>query len=215
MTGKLQKETNQANLSSLFPRAHIESQENHSSCGHPRLRKVARPPSDRLNYTQKQRGAHTKRRNTPIPKREHDVQTVTKKSRKPDKPRKKRKEPSNYSLSDLLSNFQPVAHVPSSFISSQHIPLLQGHSPFMLRASCCDNSTRELLWHSEHSERGEPRDLGLTQHASLISWQRRSIAVWQLNATRPSSQSSKERETTSPDQFCPTTSRARLSTLRA
>ena len=35
MTGKLQKETNQAKLSSLFPHAHIESQENHpSDCGH-------------------------------------------------------------------------------------------------------------------------------------------------------------------------------------
>ena len=32
----------------------------------------------------------------------------------------------------------------------------------------------------------------------------------QLNATRPSSQSSKKRETTSPDQFCPTTSRASI-----
>ena len=48
---------------------------------------------------------------------------------------------------------------------------------------------------------------------SLISWQRRSIATWQLNATRPSSQSSRKRETTSPDQFCQMTSTTRLSTL--
>ena len=60
-----------------------------------------------------------------------------------------------------------------------------------------------------------PRDLGLTQHASLISWQRRSIAVWQLNATPSERPILEEKRDTSPDQFCPTTSRARLSKLRA
>ena len=49
-------------------------------------------------------------------------------------------------------------------------------------------------------ERGEPNYSDLTQHASLISWQRRSIAVWQLNATRPSSQPSRKSATTSLDQ---------------
>ena len=52
----------------------------------------------------------------------------------------------------------------------------------------------------------------LTQHA-LISWQRRSIAMWQLNATRPSSQSSRKSATTSLDQSCPMTSMARHSLL--
>ena len=64
--------------SSLFPRARIESQEKPSFRLWPsRFRKVARPPSDLL-VQKKQRGAHTKRRNTLIPKKAHDVQTVTK-----------------------------------------------------------------------------------------------------------------------------------------
>ena len=37
------------------------------------------------------------------------------------------------------------------------------------RLCCCDNSTRELLWHSEHKERGESRDSELPLHTSLIS----------------------------------------------
>ena len=67
--------------------------------------------------------------------------------------------------------------------------------------------------HSEHSERGEPRDFELAQHASLISWYKRSIAMWQLNATRPTSQSSRKTEITSLDQFCRTTSIARFPTM--
>ena len=39
---------------------------------------------------------------------------------------------------------------------------------------------------------GEPSDFELSQHASLISWQRKSIAMWQLKATRQSSQSSRK-----------------------
>ena len=70
------------------------------------------------------------------------------------------------------------------------------------RFLCCDNSrTRELLWFCENSERGEFCEFELTQHASLISWHKMSIAMWQLNDTRPSSQSSKKRDTTSLDQF--------------
>ena len=34
-----------------------------------------------------------------------------------------------------------------------------------------------LRWHHEHSEKGEPSDFELTQHASLISWQRRCTAM--------------------------------------
>ena len=33
----------------------------------------------------------------------------------------------------------------------------------------------ELLWHSEHKERGESRDSELPLHTSLISWHKRSI----------------------------------------
>ena len=48
-------------------------------------------------------------------------------------------------------------------------------------------------------------------HGSLLAFSSR--ATWQLNATCASSQSSRWRETISPDQFCPMTSGARLSTL--
>ena len=38
--------------------------------------------------------------------------------------KKKRKEPSNDSLSDLLSKLQPVAHVPLTLQLSHHVPRL-------------------------------------------------------------------------------------------
>ena len=59
------------------------------------------------------------------------------------------------------------------------------------------SSVRESSKHCEHGEHGEPTDSELSQHASLISWQSRSMAVWQLKATRPSSQSSRKSATTS------------------
>ena len=83
---------------------------------------------------------------------------------------------------------------------------LSHHIPF------CDNSTREHLWHPEHKERGENRDSELPLPAPLISWHKRSIHKRRLNATHPTSQSSKKREITSLDQFCPS-SMATLSTL--
>ena len=56
--------------------------------------------------------------------------------------KKKRKELSDNSLSDLLSKFQPVTHYPLLHFLSTH-PYLQSH-PSMLRERllCCDNSTR-------------------------------------------------------------------------
>ena len=98
---------------------------------------------------------------------------------------------------------------------SHHILLLCCHSPSTVRKRlcCCDSSTRELLWHSEHKERGESRDSALPLPTSLISWHERSIDKWQLDATRPSSQSSRKREITSLDLSCPMTSRAMFSTL--
>ena len=48
--------------------------------------------------------------------------------------------------------------------------------------------------HSEHSERGEPSDSELPLDASLISWHKMSLGKWQLNATLPTSQSSRKRE---------------------
>ena len=67
--------------------------------------------------------------------------------------------------------------------------------------------------HCEHSEQGEPSDSELSQHASLFSWQRRFLVMWQLKATLPSSQSSRKSATTSHDQSCPMTSMARHSLL--
>ena len=55
-------------------------------------------------------------------------------------------------------------------------------------------------------KRRRPKYSELAQHASLVSWQRRSIASWLLKATRPSSQSSRKSATTSLDQSCPMTS---------
>ena len=97
-----------------------------------------------------------------------------------------------------------------SFLFSQHIPLLPCHSPSTVRERLCycDGSTRELHWHTDQSENEGANDSELTQHASLISWQRRSIAIWQLNATRPSSKSSRKSGTTSLDQSCSMTSMA-------
>ena len=131
------------------------------------------------------------RRNTLILKKAQYVQTVTNVEgfRQANSNSKRNARSLNYSLSHHFS---------------QHIPLFKSHSPSMLRERflCCDNSrTRELLWHCKNSERGEFCEFELTQHASLISWHKMSIAMWQLNATRLSSQSSKKRDTTSLDQF--------------
>ena len=131
------------------------------------------------------------RRNTLILKKAQYVQTVTNVEgfRQANSNSKRNARSLNYSLSHHFS---------------QHIPLFKSHSPSMLRERflCCDNSrTRELLWHCENSERGEFCEFELTQHASVISWHKKAIAMWQLNATRPSSQSCKKRDTTSLDQF--------------
>ena len=101
---------NEAQLS-LFPRAHIESEEKPSFRLWPsRFRKVARPP----NYTHKQRDTRTKRRNTLIPKKAHDVQTVTKKSRKPDKLTQNQRETQGASrqltLRSSFKNSTPLFH---------------------------------------------------------------------------------------------------------
>ena len=79
------------------------------------------------------------------------------------------------------------------------------------RLCCCDGSARELHWHYDHSEREEPNDSELTQQASLISWQGRSIgsSMPQAGAPNPRGKSA----TTSLDQSCPMTSVARHSLL--
>ena len=87
-----------------------------------------------------------------------------------------------------LNSRGPAAQVPSPFVSlttslSSIVTAVHGERKAFC---CCDGSARELHWHCVRSERGGPSDPELTQHASLISWQRRSIALWQLNATRSS-----------------------------
>ena len=95
---------------------------------------------------------------------------------------------SSFFLYFLLPHPSPSCHGPSRQLTFQALQLF------------CE---RESSQHWEHSEQGEPSDSELSQHASLTSWQRRSMAMWQLNATRPSSQSSRKSATTSLDQSCP------------
>ena len=107
-----------------------------------------------------------------------------------------------------------AAHVPSpSSLSPKSFSCCRSRSTVRKRLCCCDNSTREHLWHSEHKERGESSDSEVPLHTSLVSWHKRSIDKRQLNATRRNSQSSRKREITALVQCCPTTSMARLSTL--
>ena len=99
-----------------------------------------------------------------------------------------------------------------SLFFSDQILLLNCHRSSTVRERLLFLSrlAREPFWHCDHSEQREPTDSELTQHASLISWQRRSIAIWQLKATRPSSQSSRMSATTSLDQSCPMTQHSLL-----
>ena len=63
-----------------------------------------------------------------------------------------------------------AAHVPSPSLLSPH-PSSCCHSPSKVRERhwCLDSSTRELLWHCEHSERGEPKESEPTQHAHFLA----------------------------------------------
>ena len=52
-----------------------------------------------------------------------------------------------------------AAYVPSpSYLSPNSFSCCHSPSTVRDRLCCCDSSTRELLWHSEHKERGESRD---------------------------------------------------------
>ena len=132
----------------------------------------------------------------------------------------------HHCLTDLLSILQPVAHTPSfsHFLSPHPSPFRHSSSTVRERLSLAVTvdipgsrpshfSARESSQHCEHSEHGEPSDSELSQHTSLISWHRRSMAMRQLKATRPSSQSSRKSATTSPDQSCPKISKAQHSLL--
>ena len=71
-----------------------------------------------------------------------------------------------------------------SLYFSHHIPLLNCHSPSTVKETlhCCDGSAREPLWHCDHSEQGEPSVSELSQHASLVSWQRRPMVMSQCHS---------------------------------
>ena len=99
------------------------------------------------------------------------------------------------------------------------------YEPSFITAACHFNFSHHiptpLLSRPVHGERkGFPCcDSGLfrqqqtSHHASCISWHNISRAMRQLKATDASSQSPRKRDIFSPDQFCPITFRARLSTL--
>ena len=118
------------------------------------FRKVVRPPFDILNYTQKQGGTHTNRRNTLTLKKAHHVQTVTK----------------------IEGSDRPThSHHSLSLHFSQHIPLLESHSPSMLRERlqergyrrCARNPQKKTCPHFLPSHRHRCSKLGfLGSHTS-------------------------------------------------
>ena len=159
-----------------------------------KLRKEVRVLLSTFSTYSHNKAAQKKGRDTLVPEAHH-VQTVSKFRRKLARPTplKRTRRSRSFSLHSSRHNIPLLCHSPSTVRE---------------RLCCCDGSATELLWRCELSEQGEPNDFELTQHAPLISWQRKSIATWQLNATRPSSQSSRKSATTSLDKSCPTTSMA-------
>ena len=173
------------------------------TCTH---RKSGKPPSDRghkaserwwgffstfLNNTQNKE-AHKWTEGTPSFWRRHTMFKLWQMSKDSDRPTQTERE----TQGALTTHSHTIAPNTSLFSKVTARPCWEK------RFLCYDNSrTRELLWHCENSERGEFCEFELTQHASVISWHKKAMAMWQLNATRPSSQSSKKRDTTSLDQF--------------
>ena len=94
----------------------------------------ARPPFDLLNYTQNTAVHKRKEGTSSFPR---SAQTVTKCegfTQANSSSKKKRKEPSKDSLSDLLSKISACrSHTFFFFIFSHHIPLLHCHSPSPVR----------------------------------------------------------------------------------
>ena len=67
-----------------------------------------------------------------------------------------------------------------SFVFSPRLsPLLLQpvHGERKEKPCCCDSFARAPPWKCDNNEGRELRDFELAQHASLISWQRRSIAM--------------------------------------
>ena len=142
---------------------------------------------------------------------------MNRKSKDPDKANSnsRRSEKSHQSTQsqNLLRIFQPVAHTLSfSCIFSHDIALLISHSQSTVREAFVAVTVpqQNLSGTGITVNKGNIATLSYPQHA-LISWQRRSMAMWQLKATRPNSQSSRKSATTSLDQSCPVTSMARHS----
>ena len=191
-----------------IPRGHIESQEIHpSDCGHHTFETAARPPSDLLNYTQN-KNAQKRNEGTPSFRRKHTmVQTVIK-SKDSDKPCQTQKD---LSLTFPLFLSLPLLHCLSRSNGERKafVTVTGDFSSTQSSYSSARKPSRHCE-HSEHSVHEEPSDSELSQHASLSSWQERSMLMWQLKDTRPGSQSSRMSATTSLDQSSPMTSTARF-----
>ena len=154
VTGTLQKETSQAKLSSLFPHAHNENQENPTFRLWPShfRKEVHILVSTFFFFLQKQGG--TKKDGAPSFQKHTMLNCIT---------FFKGNWPAD------TTHKGPAAHSPSFletiFILSLSRPVHTEKKALLL----WHNSTRELLWHSEHKERGESRDSKLRLHASRIS----------------------------------------------
>ena len=118
---------------------------------------------------------------------------------------------SHFHTSIFLTTSLSFCHSPSTVVRKAFAAVTAGFPGTQF----CHSFARQPSRHCEHSEQGEPSDSELSPHASLISWQRRSMVVWQLKATLPSSKSSRKSATTSLDQSCPMTSMVRHSLLRS
>ena len=112
--------------------------------------------------------------------------------------RDRRDPPSDHSGLVLNGGAQP-SFQPSD--KTQRTTKIEGLRQANSGTQSSHSSAREPSRHCEHSEKREPSDSELSQHASLISWQRRSMVMWQLKATLPSSQSSRKSATTSLSVF--------------
>ena len=149
-----------------------------------------RRPFDLLEQT-KERGTHSETRNTLIPKKALNVQTVQTTYFKETKPGLTNSPPSHPLFTTSACHFK----------LSHHIPLLYRHSQSTVRKAF-------LAVTAGLCGRSNPA----TRPHVCISWHNISRQMWQLKATLASSQPSRKREIFSPGWSCTVSFRARLST---
>ena len=107
-------------------------------------------------------------------------------------------------LHALLSTFRKTQNKEAHSRMKEH--------PHSEEGTKCSKSVHILF--CKMRKRGEQTTLSSTDTHPSISRQRRSVAMWQLNAARQELPISRKSATTSLDQSCPTTSMARHSLLR-